>query len=612
MPSRTLSLRNKLLVLLSAVILGLLLLLFTTNYFSYQIKQLQQAKSTIQQIGITALQLRRNEKDFLIRKLPKYFDKHTANFTQLTQELAALSALNENIGGDIPVAELTADFTKYRNHFSELVHAMQLKGLDKNSGRYGELRTATHKLEEIYNSINEPNRQVTLLTIRRHEKDYMLRGDTQYLDKLADAVAKLKFDSQHIADTQQFIADYEQAMTAFSNIERMIGLTQDAGIRGKMRLATHDAETLLAGAIENTNTFVEQQENNAFWTSLILFIIISSVLSIFIIKLIKIIISPIKSAISNIESIIVQRDFSKQVLKETDDEFGEVIDAINNFIKFTNKINSAVEDLRNVSATVEHNAQSTQTSLNQQAMKNEQVSAATVQLDSSVSEIVDSTGRTASTTDLIAQQAEKGKNQLSELNLFLNKNTNELISSTQDISQLEVKCQSINGFIDEIKGIAEQTNLLALNAAIEAARAGEQGRGFSVVADEVRTLANRTQTSTEQITQIITELQSMTISAVEKVNHCRDGSIYNVQQVEKSAQTLSDIISEVHSIQDMTANIANAIKEQSTAIHEIAENITEMKDDNDNMLNQAQQSLKTCTLANEKTQSLLTYKLTAN
>lgn len=612
MPSRTLSLRNKLLVLLSAVILGLLLLLFTTNYFSYQIKQLQQAKSTIQQIGITALQLRRNEKDFLIRKLPKYFDKHTANFTQLTQELAALSALNENIGGDIPVAELTADFTKYRNHFSELVQAMQLKGLDKNSGRYGELRTATHKLEEIYNSINEPNRQVTLLTIRRHEKDYMLRGDTQYLDKLTDAVAKLKFDSQHIANTQQFIADYEQAMTAFSNIERMIGLTQDAGIRGKMRLATHDAETLLAKAIENTNTFVEQQENNAFWTSLILFIIISSVLSIFIIKLIKIIISPIKSAISNIESIIVERDFSKQVLKETDDEFGEVIDAINNFIKFTNKINSAVEDLRNVSATVEHNAQSTQTSLNQQAMKNEQVSAATVQLDSSVSEIVDSTGRTASTTDLIAQQAEKGKNQLSELNLFLNKNTNELISSTQDISQLEVKCQSINGFIDEIKGIAEQTNLLALNAAIEAARAGEQGRGFSVVADEVRTLANRTQTSTEQITQIITELQSMTISAVEKVNLCRDGSIYNVQQVEKSAQTLSDIISEVHSIQDMTANIANAIKEQSTAIHEIAENITEMKDDNDNMLNQAQQSLKTCTLANEKTQSLLTYKLTAN
>ena len=612
MPSRTLSLRNKLLVLLSAVIFGLLLLLFTTNYFSYQIKQLQQAKSTIQQIGITALQLRRNEKDFVIRKLPKYFDKHTANFAQLNLELNSLSVLNDSIGGNIPVEQLTANFAQYRTHFIELVQAMELKGLDKNLGRYGELRSATHKLEEIYKSINEPARQVTLLTIRRHEKDYMLRGDTKYLTKLTNAVAELKLDSQHIANTSQLIDEYESAMTAYSEIERMIGLTQDTGIRGNMRSATHEAETLLAKTIQETNLFVEQHEKQSFWTSLILFFIISSALSVFIIKLIKVIISPIKSAIANIENIIAERDFSQQVVKETDDEFGKVIDAINNFITFTHKINSAVEDLRNVSVAVEQNAKSTQASLNQQAIKSEQVSTATVQLDSSATEIVTSTENTAITADMIAQQAEKGQNQLNELNSFLHKNANELIESTNDIGQLEQKCQSINGFIDEIKGIAEQTNLLALNAAIEAARAGEQGRGFSVVADEVRTLANRTQTSTEQITLIITELQSMTISAVEKVNHCRDGSIHNVQQVEESTQTLGEIITEINSIQEMTTNIANAIKEQSSAIHEIAENITEMKDDNDNMLSQSQQSLQTCSLANEKTLSLLTYKLNAN
>jgi methyl-accepting chemotaxis protein len=612
MPSRTLSLRNKLLVLLSAVIFGLLLLLFTTNYFSYQIKQLQQAKSTIQQIGITALQLRRNEKDFVIRKLPKYFDKHTANFAQLNLELNSLSTLNDSIGGNIPVKQLTTDFAQYRTHFIELVQAMELKGLDKNLGRYGELRGATHKLEEIYKSINDPARQVTLLTIRRHEKDYMLRGDTKYLTKLTNAVAELKLDSQHIANTSQLIDEYESAMTAYSEIERMIGLTQDKGIRGNMRSATHEAETLLAKTIQETNLFVEQHEKQSFWTSLILFFIISSALSVFIIKLIKVIISPIKSAIANIENIIAERDFSQQVVKETDDEFGKVIDAINNFITFTHKINSAVEDLRNVSVAVEQNAKSTQASLNQQAIKSEQVSTATVQLDSSATEIVTSTENTAITADMIAQQAAKGQNQLNELNSFLHKNANELIESTNDIGQLEQKCQSINGFIDEIKGIAEQTNLLALNAAIEAARAGEQGRGFSVVADEVRTLANRTQTSTEQITLIITELQSMTISAVEKVNHCRDSSIQNVQQVEESTQTLGEIITEINSIQEMTTNIANAIKEQSSAIHEIAENITEMKDDNDNMLSQSQQSLQTCSLANEKTLSLLTYKLKAN
>jgi methyl-accepting chemotaxis protein len=612
MPSRTLSLRNKLLVLLSAVIFGLLLLLFTTNYFSNKIKQLELTKSKIQQIGVTALQLRRNEKDFIIRKLPKYLDKHQKNFQQLSNELNALVVLDDKVGADIPITSLKASFKEYREQFVAFAQHMELRGLDKKLGKYGELRQATHKLEEIFKTINDPNKQITLLTIRRHEKDYMLRGDTKYLVKLNDAIVRLKFDSQEVEGAQVLIGEYEQAMNAFVTIDKNIGFNENEGIRGKMRAATHDAETLLAKTIVETKAFIETQENRAFWMSLSLFFIISLTLSVFIFKLINIIISPIKSAITSIDKIIKERDFSQKVMKETDDEFGKVIDSVNNFIKFTHKINGAVEELRNVSIAVERNAQSTQTSLNQQAMKSEEVSAATVQLDSSAREIVVSTENTMKTAKLISQQANTGKIQLNELNDFLKLNANELINSTEDINQLENKCQSINGFIEEIKGIAEQTNLLALNAAIEAARAGEQGRGFSVVADEVRNLANRTQTSTEQITIIINELQTMTKSAVNRVNQCREGSIENLNHVDKSAQTLGHIISEIHTIQDMTSNIADAIKEQSNAIHEIAENIIEMKDDNGTMLGQAQHSLNTCSLANEKTLSLLTYKLTSN
>ncbi|QBG36588.1 methyl-accepting chemotaxis protein [Litorilituus sediminis] len=612
MPSRTLSLRHKLLILLTAVILGLLLLLFSTNYFSYQVKQLEQAKSTVQQIDITALQLRRNEKDFLIRKLPKYLDKHQGNFNQLNSQLDLLSELNQSIDIDLPINQLKKSFLEYRQQFIALTQTMTTKGLDKDAGLYGKLRHATHELEDIYKAINDTSLQVTLLSIRRHEKDYMLRHDSKYLDKLAQELATLRLNSQQIANTRQLIDNYQKALNAYVTIDKKLGLSQEEGIRGKMRAATHKAESLLKQTVAETNTYIEKQERQTFWLSITIFLIISTALSVFIFKLINIIISPIKTAVSNIEDIIAKRDFSKQVIKETDDEFGQVIDSMNNFIKFTHKINNAVEELRQVSNAVEQSAQSTQASLNQQMLKSEQVSTATIQLDASVNEIVKGTETTRETSNLIAEQANAGKQQLHQLNQFLTQSSNELVSSTDDIYALDKKCRSINSFIEEIRGIAEQTNLLALNAAIEAARAGEQGRGFSVVADEVRTLANRTQTSTEQITAIITELQAMTVNAVTRVNQCREGSLANLKQVDKSTLTLSSIINEVSSIQAMTANIATAVKEQSIAIHEIAENITEMKDDNSHMLSQAQQSLSTCALANEKTLTLLTYKLSTS
>jgi methyl-accepting chemotaxis protein len=583
-----------------------------TSYFTHQVKQLELAKSNIQNINIIALQLRRNEKDFLIRKLPKYIDKHKKNYQQLNSELKQLALLNNDINADIAVDALIANFKDYREQFIAFANAMQVKGLDKDSGVYGELRRATHALEDIYKSINAPSKQVLLLTMRRHEKDYMLRGDVKYLTKLTNTIHKLKQDSKTMANTGEFIVKYEQAISAYADIDKKLGLSQNEGIRGQMRAATHKAESLLSDTISETTLFIDEHESWAFWASITIFLSVSLALSAFIFKLINIIISPIKRVIDSIDKIVVQRDFSQQIFKESDDEFGKVVDSINDFIKFTYHINGALEELRNVSVAVEQSAQFTQASLNQQAMKAEQVSAATVQLDASASEIVQSTERTTDTAGLIVQQAQTGQQQLNELNSFLKDNADELTNTSEDINQLEKKCQSINGFIDEIKGIAEQTNLLALNAAIEAARAGEQGRGFAVVADEVRALANRTQTSTEQITVIILQLQSMMITAAKRVNQCQSGSIENLNQVKKSGQTLGQIITEVKSIQDMTANIATAVRQQSAAIHEIAQNITHMKDDNDNMLGQAQQSVQVCSLANEKTLSLLTYQLSAD
>ncbi|MBJ2148608.1 methyl-accepting chemotaxis protein [Vibrio sp. IB15] len=528
-------------------------LLFTTSQFADTTAQMSEAKQITKELEVRLLNLRRNEKDFLLRNDMKYLDKFDVNYNKFLASESQLNVVLNDLGL-VNSTHLREDIETYHTSFVELVKATEVYGLARDKGLLGQF----HEVLDSMSATASAEQKVEL---------YLFND---LIEKGTFDPSMLSLSSSALLETAKQVVEQK----------KVIGLKHNEGLLGEARSGSHVIETQFKefSAVLDQETQKEMDKlsliNNILCVTLLVSIILFSWL------IVRSIIGKIESLLSVIRNIVDSNDVSIRSHLDGKDE-------LSTLGQYFNQLLDQLEGL--ISASQSKSLQLTQSTSNmhdelESVIKQFEVQANhTSTMTTSVQEMVLTIGEISESTSVAAEgvqqakvNADKGREVVVDTINNITQLSERLSSSQDSISSLNHHVDQIGDAVNIIQGIAEQTNLLALNAAIEAARAGEQGRGFAVVADEVRALASRTHQSTTEITSVVSAIQSQMQASMTEIGECNQQGQLTLKDSEELDASLQLILSDMQSIQGNSERIASAIEEQGAVMAQVSDSITEL------------------------------------
>ncbi|GLR72696.1 HAMP domain-containing methyl-accepting chemotaxis protein [Agaribacter marinus] len=522
-----------------------------------------------------------------VNSLDKLYEEYVTTNTKMFN--AHLNAIDDHS----KLEDIISNLEEYADDASTLL--LDFTDLDEI-----EDSNALSKAAEIANTV-EANMLSVITASSDYAKTEMIqraelrsKDVTVVLDQIQQRFAEMEAaangedDSGTIEEVSDLLQQLTQSITSndgllaikmneLSNIQASEQALENADVKITEAISELDAlNTMADDKASNIKQSVSMQISSSTTTTIVV-VIISFALAGGIGYLSVMAITKPLARVNELLKIASSGDLTHRLDDSSKDEFGELSrncnQLIDNLKDLINVINQRADQLASASGQTSTITLETTKSIEDQKSQISQIAAATTEMHTTSELVTKNADDTLVEIKAADSEAEKVKAISSDNKTTIQALANDVEQAADVINKLHQDSASIGGILDVIRGVADQTNLLALNAAIEAARAGEQGRGFAVVADEVRTLASRTQESTQEINAMIEVLQAGAEKAVTAMNQGKEQTTACVEQTEKAGEALNQITDAVHRAYEVSTRIEEAAKEQHSVSAQISERL---------------------------------------
>lgn len=589
------SIKVKLACITGLLVTSLFIMLFLNTYTTNVIRDLSSAVETTGEIKNDIAALRRSEQDYLRLRDDKFVTEHGKLHAKLTKELDLLTNIFNEHGISITTLHaLRSSLKNNSSNFKSLISQQKKIGYHPKDGLYGDLRKAAHGIESQVKTL-APQLLITLLQLRRNEKDFMLRDDLKYVKKFENNIQVLRdqFSQDGISDTS-LLEQYNQHFLGLVNAVEIMGLTPEQGIKGQLKQYNDNTQRTLTTMLNGSTAELNAVTNNMRMLQYGLFIVIFILVIGASLLLSRSILNPITALRNVMVAIGNANDLTLRASESGNDEIADTAHHFNTVVaKFEviiSDVNTSIDTLNDATRQLMNNISVSHQGVEAQVNETNEAANTVDKMLSTINEIAQNTTLAATKAESTNQSALDGQSGVLATIKEIEQLSQNLTRSEEEVRELVQDSQNIGSVLDVIRSIAEQTNLLALNAAIEAARAGEQGRGFAVVADEVRTLASRTQESTAEIETIISKLQSRTHHMVTLINDCLKQGTQSAHQAGSAGEMLEAITGNISSIKEMTTVIAESIEAQSAGVEAVNQHVNTIRNETERASDSSQQN----------------------